>query len=105
MGAENPKSPSRLYRAAPRRTGPVTKESGAKSIPVKDESAASSASGATMGAGGKARTSAIGTSNFRIFARLAAVQKLGGLLASKTQRSSLAPPTGLNTAWLAAKKP
>ena len=78
---------------------------GTKSMPVNDESAASSAIGATIGAGGKANTSAIGTSNFRMFARLAGVQKLGGLLASKTQRSSEGPPIGLNTAWLAAKKP
>ena len=74
-------------------------------MPVKDESAASSAIGATIGAGGNASTSAIGTSNFKMFARLAAVQKLGGLVGSGTQRESDVPPIGLNTAWLEARKP
>ena len=55
---------------------------GAKSMPVNDESAASSAIGATIGAGGNASTSAIGTSNFKMFARLSGVQKLGGLVAA-----------------------
>jgi hypothetical protein len=79
LGGENPKSPSRAYSAAARRTGPPTNDFGTKSMPVNDESAASSASGAVIGAGGNASTSAIGTSYFRMFARLAGVQKLGGL--------------------------
>src|SRR5215831_5183034 len=49
FSGENPKSPSRLYRTAPGLTGPVTKASGAKSIPVNDESAPSMARGDVIG--------------------------------------------------------
>src|SRR5712691_2128644 len=103
FGGENPKSPSRTYRAAPRSTGPSTNDLGAKSIPVNDESAASMARGEVISCGGNASTSRIGTSSVRINARLASVQLLGGLLAG-TQRSSLVPPIGLNTAWLDGRK-
>ncbi len=40
---ENPKSPSSVYSAVPRPTGPLPKESGMKSIPVNEESGASMA--------------------------------------------------------------
>src|ERR1700716_2999535 len=105
FGGENPKSPSSVYSAAPRWTGPPTKDLGAKSIPVNDESAASIAKGEVIGCGGNASTSRIGTSSARISARLAGLHLLGGLVGSNTQRSSLGPPIGLNTAWLDARKP
>ena len=49
----------------------MTKDFGTKSMPVYDESAASRAIGAVIDCGGKASTLAIGTSYFRMFARLA----------------------------------
>src|SRR6478672_4702601 len=97
LGAEKPKSPSSVYSAAPGAMGPPTNDFGTKSIPVTDESAASSANGDVIGCGGPASTSRTGTSSARICARLAAVH-LFGPDGSKTQRSSLGPPTGLNTA-------
>src|SRR5262249_47827196 len=105
FAAENPKSPSRLYSAAPRRTGPFTNEFATKSIPWNEESPASIASGDVICCGGNFRTSLIGTSSFRIVARLAFVHMLGGFVGSGTQRSSPGPPTGLNTAWLEGRKP
>src|SRR5207302_1417112 len=57
FSGENPKSPSRLYSTAPGLTGPVTKTSGTKSIPVNDESAPSIARGEVIGCGGNANTS------------------------------------------------
>jgi hypothetical protein len=62
------------------------------------------AKGEVIGCGGNASTSAIGTSNFRMFAKLSGVQDGGGI-GFLTQRSSLGPPIGLNTAWLDGKKP
>src|SRR5262245_6752907 len=105
FAAEKPKSPSSEYSAAPRCTGPRTKEFGTKAMPVNEESAASIASGDVIGCGGNGSTSRTGTSWLRILARLAAVQKLGGLVGSGTQRSSPGPPTGLNTAWLLGRNP
>ena len=104
FAAENPKSPSRLYNAAPRLTGPFANEFGTKSMPVNEESAASMASGDVICCGGNFRTSLTGTSSLRILARLAGVHRLGGFAAG-TQRSSPGPPTGLNTAWLEGRKP
>src|SRR6516165_8617561 len=110
---EKPKSPSSEYSAAPRCTGPTAKEFGTKSIPVNEESAASVASGAVIGCGGRASTLRIGTCSPgiggeanglpTILWRLAGVQPLGGLGdagGAGTQRSSPGPPIGLNTAWL-----
>src|SRR5882757_1055239 len=104
LEAEKPKSPSSVYNAAPRFTGPNANEFGTNSMEVKEESAASSASGAVTGCGGKASTLRIGRSSCRIWARLAAVQLLGGFAAG-THRSSDGPPTGLNTAWVVGRKP
>src|SRR5262249_23599495 len=72
--------------AAPAPTGPFTNDVGTKSIPVNDESAASRASGDVICCGGNFSTSLMGTSSFRIWARLAAVHRLGGLLGSGAQR-------------------
>src|SRR5207248_10758815 len=104
FGSENPKSPSSVYNAAPGATGPPTNARATKSIPVNDESAASIASGEVIGCGGPANTSRIGTSSVRISARLSNVHLLGPV-GSNTHRSSLGPPTGLNTAWLDGRKP
>src|SRR5438552_1836340 len=98
FGGEKPKSPSSAYSTAPFCTGPPTNELGTKSRPVKDESAASMASGEVIAWGGNASTSRIGTSSERMSARLATVHLLGGLAGSNTHRSSLGPPIGLNTA-------
>src|SRR5262249_4873768 len=57
FSGENPKSPSRLYTTAPGLTGPATKPSGTKSIPVNDESAPSMARGEVIVCGGNANTS------------------------------------------------
>src|SRR5207302_5709523 len=105
FAAQTPKTTTRLKRADPRRMGPFANEFGTKSIPVNDESAASMASGDVICCGGNFRTSLIGTSSFRIVARLACVHRLGRLVGSGTQRSSPGPPTGLNTAWLDGRKP
>ena len=91
FGGENPKSPSRLYRTAPGRTGPPTKASGTKSIPVNDESAPSMARGAVIVCGGNASTLAIGTS----FARTSEMHAGNGLFGGDWQRSSERPPIGL----------
>src|SRR5258708_3180607 len=104
FAAANPTSPSTLYTAAPGWTGLVVKESGTKSTPVNEESAASVASGDEICCGGNASTSLIGRSSLRIVARLAGVHMLGGFAAG-TQRSSPGPPTGLNTAWFEGRKP
>src|SRR5262249_31330180 len=103
--AEKPKSPSRIYSAAPRPTGPRANESGTKSMPVKEESGASIASGDVICCGGWSSTSRIGASSATIWATLAVVHMLGGFVGSGTHRSSPGPPTGLNIDWLLGRNP
>src|SRR5260370_17645815 len=96
FAGENPKSPSREYSAAPCRTGPRANESGTKSIPVNEESAASMASGDVIGCGGDASTSLTGRSSLRILARLADEHPLGGFVAG-AQKATPGPPLGGET--------